>query len=580
MNIRTFFRILYGVFALVLLAFATLAVLLDLNDKELHAREQNRFECASLANWLHMSSDELTRLVRTYAVTGRPIFETYYWYLLDIRNGKQPWPEDTSGEYWDMLAAGLVEPATSGPLISLHERMVQAGFTEEELGLLQQAQLESDTLVRTEEIAMHAMKGEFEDEQGGFSRKGPPDPALANRILFDDAYYAAKGRIMAPIRAATRLIDERTRQAVDDCYRWSRYYLRGMMALLVLAALLGALSLQLVSRELLQPLRAIEEQTGTIAKDMEQLSRVTKSIANGDLSQSFCTASAKIGLSVRNEIGDLGRLHDAMRDQMEATGAAIATVTTELAQRDQALRASQEALVAANKELEAFSYSVSHDLRAPLRHISGFVQLLQAKTKDKLDAATYRYIEVISAAGKKMGDLIDDLLSFSRTSRAQMREEKVSLGQLVQECRRELETEMHGRTIEWTVGELPEVNADRALLHQVLANLLGNAVKYTRPRPVARIEVAARRENNEVIVSVRDNGAGFDMKYIDKLFGVFQRLHADTEFEGTGIGLANVRRIISRHGGRTWAEGEVDKGATFYFSLPVAGGVQHPEAAG
>ncbi len=580
MNIRTFFRILYGVFALVLLAFATLAVLLDLNDKELHAREQNRFECASLANWLHMSSDELTRLVRTYVVTGRPIFEKYYWYLLDIRNGKQPWPDDTSGEYWDMLAAGLVEPATSGPLISLHDRMVQAGFTREELDLLQQGQLESDTLVRTEEIAMHAMKGEFEDEQGGFSRKGPPDPAFANRILFDDAYYAAKGRIMAPIRAATRLIDERTRRAADDCYRWSRYYLRSMMALLVLAALLGAFSLQLVSRELLQPLRAIEKQTDTIAKDMEQLSRVTKSIADGDLSQSFRTASAKIGLSVRNEIGDLGRLHDAMRDQMEAAGAAIATVTTELAQRDQALRASQEALVAANKELEAFSYSVSHDLRAPLRHISGFVQLLQAKTKDKLDAATYRYIEVISAAGKKMGDLIDDLLSFSRTSRAQMREEKVSLGQLVQECRRELETEMHGRTIEWTVGELPEVNADRALLHQVLANLLGNAVKYTRPRPVARIEVAARRENNEVIVSVRDNGAGFDMKYIDKLFGVFQRLHADTEFEGTGIGLANVRRIISRHGGRTWAEGEVDKGATFYFSLPVAGGVQHPEAAG
>lgn len=233
------------------------------------------------------------------------------------------------------------------------------------------------------------------------------------------------------------------------------------------------------------------------------------------------------------------------------------------------LRKSEEALVAANKELEAFSYSVSHDLRAPLRHVSGFVQLLQANAKGQLDETGVRYLEVISGAAKKMGELIDDLLSFSRTGRAQMHVEPVPLGPLVDECRRELEPETRGRDIDWRIGDLPEVAADRALLRQVLANLLGNAVKYSRKRATARIEVSARREGNEIVVCVRDNGAGFDMKYADKLFGVFQRLHTEAEFEGTGIGLANVRRIVVRHGGRTWAEGEVDQGAAFYFALPA-----------
>jgi ABC-type amino acid transport substrate-binding protein/nitrogen-specific signal transduction histidine kinase len=236
---------------------------------------------------------------------------------------------------------------------------------------------------------------------------------------------------------------------------------------------------------------------------------------------------------------------------------------------EKSLLKSEEALVAANKELEAFSYSVSHDLRAPLRHVAGFVQLLQANSKDRLDETGVRYLEVIAGAARKMGQLIDDLLSFSRTGRAQIHLETIPLGALVDECRRELEPEMKGRTIEWVVGELPEVEADRALLRQVLANLLGNAVKYSRKAAAARIAVSARREGGEIVVCVRDNGAGFDMKYADKLFGVFQRLHTEAEFDGTGIGLANVRRIVVRHGGRTWAEGEVDKGAAFYFSLPV-----------
>jgi PAS domain S-box-containing protein len=223
----------------------------------------------------------------------------------------------------------------------------------------------------------------------------------------------------------------------------------------------------------------------------------------------------------------------------------------------------------ANKELESFSYSVSHDLRAPLRHITGFAQLLERRAKGSLDEVSLGHLKTISDAAKEGGRLVDDLLAFSRMSRKEMKKVPVDLAALVEEERRELAPEIGDRSIAWTVGALPEVTADPSLLRLALKNLLSNAVKYTRPRSPAKIEVGARIEGDEVHAWVRDNGVGFDMRYVDKLFGVFQRLHTAEQFEGTGIGLANVRRIVSRHGGRVWAEGKLDEGATFHFALPV-----------
>jgi PAS domain S-box-containing protein len=227
----------------------------------------------------------------------------------------------------------------------------------------------------------------------------------------------------------------------------------------------------------------------------------------------------------------------------------------------------------ANKELESFSYSVSHDLRAPLRHVQGFVAMLSREVQGGLSETAQHYLTTIGAAAGDMGRLIDDLLSFSKMGRTEMHETAVELDELVQRARRDLQLALKDRDVAWTIGPLPVVQGDPALLQLVLANLLGNAVKYTRARDRAEIQIGcAGAEDDRVVLFVRDNGAGFDMRYAHKLFGVFQRLHRLDEFEGTGIGLANVRRIVTRHGGRTWAEGAVGRGATFYFTLKAGTG--------
>jgi PAS domain S-box-containing protein len=221
-----------------------------------------------------------------------------------------------------------------------------------------------------------------------------------------------------------------------------------------------------------------------------------------------------------------------------------------------------------NQELEAFSYSISHDLRAPLLRISGFADILRSEAAANLDEKHLKYLQTIVAGAQQMSQLIDALLDFSRTGRTEMREATVNLAALVEDAQHELRRDIEGRDIVWRIGELPGTRGDPVMLRQVIINLLSNALKYTRPRRRAVIEIGSQTEAGETVYFIRDNGVGFDMNYVGKLFGVFQRLHSARDFEGTGIGLANVRLILRRHGGRVWAESRLDKGATFYFTIP------------
>jgi PAS domain S-box-containing protein len=276
----------------------------------------------------------------------------------------------------------------------------------------------------------------------------------------------------------------------------------------------------------------------------------------------------------RNEQGKVIGVFAAARDITERNRirekrtSELIAANKELAFQNEEKQKLTDKLIFANKELETFSYSVSHDLRAPLRHINGFVDLLLSQYHDSLPEKGRHYLDNIADSSRQMGTLIDDLLQFSRIGRQEKRLADLDMNIIVQEVLVSVKHDNLERNIEWHIATLPHVIGDQALLHLVWKNLLGNAVKFTRTREKSIIEINYHDGNDESIFSIHDNGVGFDMQYAQKLFGVFQRLHPTDEFEGTGIGLANVHHIILRHGGRTWAKAEPDKGATFYFSLP------------
>jgi PAS domain S-box-containing protein len=319
---------------------------------------------------------------------------------------------------------------------------------------------------------------------------------------------------------------------------------------------------QAAAASLSVPLQVGERAIGVISlQDM-----VHENVFDDDDVRQLTTVAATLAVGIDN-----ARLHTALERELEERRQAEEAVRHLNAELENRVRERTLELQAANQELESFAYSVSHDLRAPLRSVDGFAHLLLDEFADGWADPARRYLIRVMESSQRMGQLIDDLLSFSRLSRKMLNRSRVSPAGLVTEVLDELRAEMAGREVEVRVGDLPDCDADPALLRQVFVNLIGNAVKYTGRRAQARIEIGWA----DGAYFVRDNGAGFDMAYEDKLFGVFQRLHSDSEFEGTGIGLAIVERIVARHGGRAWAEGELDKGATFYFSLAAAPAAEH-----
>jgi light-regulated signal transduction histidine kinase (bacteriophytochrome) len=281
-------------------------------------------------------------------------------------------------------------------------------------------------------------------------------------------------------------------------------------------------------------------------------------------SRDYSVRAPGYGKRNENELAVLISSFNEMLAQIQERDAALEEARNRLEQKVQERTAQ---LTAVNADLEAFSYSVSHDLRAPLRHVAGFSQILKEEFGSTMDPEAQRYLEKIHAGTENMGRLIEALLKMAQLSRKELICAVTDLNLLVKDVLSELQPEVEGRRIDWQIGDLPAVECDANLLKQVFANLISNAVKYTRRCEVAVIEIGHAREQDALMIFIRDNGAGFDEKYANKLFGVFQRLHRADEFEGTGVGLSTVQRIIRKHGGEIWAKGEVNKGATFYFSL-------------
>ena len=293
-------------------------------------------------------------------------------------------------------------------------------------------------------------------------------------------------------------------------------------------------------------------------------------------------AQEMLGVRYEGQRAELGHVLEDLHAQIRARAQAEEKVHQLNADLGRRVRQRTAELEEMNRELEAFSYSVSHDLRAPLRHLDGFSRILQQTYGPQLPEGAQHYLERIRTAAKHMSELVEDLLQLARVGRQATRRETQSMRLLVDEARKEVEPECVERDIRWEIGALPELEVDPGLFRLVFTNLFSNAVKFTRDRQVATIEVGSFEGTGVSVIFVRDNGAGFDPRHADKLFGVFQRLHRQDEFEGTGIGLATVHRVIQKHGGRVWAESQVNQGACFYLSVPTgsAGAVEPKETIG
>jgi light-regulated signal transduction histidine kinase (bacteriophytochrome)/HAMP domain-containing protein len=351
-------------------------------------------------------------------------------------------------------------------------------------------------------------------------------------------------------------------EAVSRTLRLSAAIAAAVMAVSLVAAYFLAALLQ---GRISEPILALAETARAVSTRQDYSVRAPKFGEDelGALTDAFNQMLGRIedqASALRAGKEELQRYARELEQRVEAR-------THELQQSNDALQRNAAQVLAANKELDAFAYSVSHDLRAPLRSIDGFSQVVLQDYADKLDDAGRDALQRVRAATQRMGMLIDDLLKLARIGRAELRREPVDLTGLVQEIVAELQQATPDRQVEFAIAPGLKAQGDARLLRVVLENLLRNSWKYTAKQPQPRVEFGSVEVNGGRAFIVRDNGAGFDMKYADKLFGVFQRLHSAAEFEGTGVGLATVQRIITRHGGRIWAEGAVDQGATFYFTL-------------
>ena len=516
--------------ALLFVAFVVSFALYVYAEKQIDRANEQRYQSYRLADQLRQSSDDLTRMVRTYVVSGDPIYKQTFQDILDIRDGVRLRPEKYDDVYWDLA---LLDPHYQRPAqgqgIALLDLMRRAGFSEEELAKLEEAKANSDGLTHREFEAMALVEA------------NPANRMLAIRMVHDDIYHRAKMAIMAPINEFYALVEARTLAAVQ------RSETLALAFRLIFMAFTLAVGVFLW--------RTYAESRAILGGTVQQVhGRITR-IGQGDFTSSERPSPADSVLCGLDQM--VVRLLAMEAERIRANGE---------------LRDKNEALLRSNADLEQFAYVASHDLQTPLRNIVSYTQLLARRYQGKLDQDADDFMEFIVKNTKKMTLLISDLLEYSRASNQAEPLEPVSAGDAVAQALANLRQDLDNGGVEVCVGDLPKVMAEETHLVSLFQNLLGNAVKYHSPDRAARITIGAERISPEFWrFAITDNGIGIERQYHAKVFEIFQRLNPASETEGTGIGLTLCRRIVHRFGGSIGLESEPGQGSTFFFTLRDGG---------
>ena len=514
--------------ALLFAAFVLSFALYVYAEKRIDRANELRYQSYRLADQLRQSSDDLTRMVRTYLVSGDPIYKQTFQDILDIRDGRRIRPEKYDDIYWDLA---LLDPhyqrPPEGQGVPLLDLMRRAGFTEEELAKLEEAKANSDDLTHREFEAMALVEANSANRM------------LSIRMVHDDIYHRAKAEIMTPINQFYDLVDARTLAAV---HRTESIALVFRLTFIAFTMAMGVFLW-----------RTAAESRAILGGSVQQVhARITR-IGQGDFVASPSPSSAGEGSVLAGLDQMAARLEAMEAERIRANGE---------------LRDKNEALLRSNADLEQFAYVASHDLQTPLRNIVSYTQLLERRYKGQLDQDADDFMGFIVDNTKKMTRLISDLLDYSRASNQAEPLKPTSAADAVAEALRNLRQDLSNGGVEVSVGDLPRVMAVDTHLVSLFQNLVGNGIKYRAPDRAARIAITAERITPEQwCFAIADNGIGIEPQYHAKVFEIFQRLRPASETEGTGIGLTLCRRIVHRFGGSIWLESEPGQGTTFFFTL-------------